>query len=105
MTIPLFALAAALGALIRWKISSQWGQVGTWVLNMAGAFGLGLLTGVGGIIGTIVGTAGIGALTTVSGVAHELSILARVSRFRASAYLLATLVAGVCFAWLGVRWG
>ena len=105
MTIPLFALAAALGALIRWKISGQWGRVGTWVLNMTGAFGLGLLTGVGGTIGTIVGTAGFGALTTVSGVVHELSILARVSRFRASAYLLATLVTGVCVAWLGVRWG
>ncbi len=105
MTILLFALAAGLGALIRWKMTTRWGRAGTWTLNMAGAFGLGFLAGVGGTLLTIAGTARLGALTTVSGIAREVSMLASVSRMRAGSYLLMTLVTGVCAAWIGVRCG
>ena len=104
MTIPLFALAAGLGALIRWKTTSRWRLFGTWTLNMVGAFGLGLLSGIGGPMFTIAGTAGIGAMTTVSGVAREVFVLASVSRRRAGAYLFATLVVGTGAAWLGKSW-
>jgi fluoride ion exporter CrcB/FEX len=105
MTILLFALAASLGALIRWKMTSRWGRAGTWALNMAGALGLGFLAGFGGALLTVAGTAGIGALTPVSGVAREVSTLASVSRLRAATYLSVTLLTGVCAAWIGVHWG
>jgi fluoride ion exporter CrcB/FEX len=105
MTVLLFVLAACLGAITRWKMTDRWGRVGTWALNMAGALGLGFLTGLGGTLLTIVGTAGIGALTTVSGVAREVSALASVSRLRAAMYLFVTLLTGICAAWIGVHWG
>ncbi|MDE0874327.1 MAG: CrcB family protein [Acidimicrobiales bacterium] len=105
MTILLFVLAASSGAIIRWKMTTHWGWVGTWALNMAGALGLGFLAGLGGTLLTVVGTAGIGALTTVSGVAREVSTLASVSQLRAATYLFATLLTGVCAAWIGVHWG
>ncbi|MDG2024648.1 MAG: CrcB family protein [Actinomycetota bacterium] len=105
MTIVLFVLAASFGAITRWKLTDRWGRVGTWALNMAGALGLGFLTGLGGTLVTVVGTAGIGALTTVSGVAREVSVLASVSQLRAALYLFVTLVTGICAAWIGVHWG
>ena len=105
MIIVLFAGFAGLGAVLRWKATAQWGKLGTLILNLVGAVGLGLMSGLDGSLPTVVGTAGVGAMTTISGVAREVDSLSRISRFRATMYLGGTLVAGVGAAWMGVHWG
>ena len=104
MIIVLFAGFAGLGAVLRWKATAQWGKLGTLILNLVGAVGLGLMSGLDGSLPTVVGTAGVGAMTTISGVAREVDSLSRISRFRATMYLGGTLVAGVGAAWMGVHW-
>ena len=104
MIIVLFAGFAGLGAVLRWKATAQWGKLGTLILNLVGAVGLGLMSGRDGSLPTVVGTAGVGAMTTISGVAREVDSLSRISRFRATMYLGGTLVAGVGAAWMGVHW-
>ena len=104
MIIVLFAGFAGLGAVLRWKATAQWGKLGTLILNLVGAVGLGLMSGLDGSLPTVVGTAGVGAMTTISGVAREVDSLSRISRFRAAMYLGGTLVAGVGAAWMGVHW-
>ncbi|HAF69362.1 MAG TPA: hypothetical protein DCL16_09600 [Acidimicrobiaceae bacterium] len=105
MTAALFAVFAGVGALIRWRANAKWGRLGTLILNLAGAFGLGLISDLDGPAFTVLGTAGIGAMTTVSGVAREVHFLGSFSKTRAAIYLTGTLIAGVGAAWLGVRWG
>ena len=104
MIIVLFAGFAGLGAVLRWKATAQWGKLGTLILNLVGAGGLGLMSGLDGSLPTVGGTAGVGAMTTISGVAREVDSLSRISRFRATMYLGGTLVAGVGAAWMGVHW-
>ena len=104
MIIVLFAGFAGLGAVLRWKATAQWGKLGTLILNLVGAVGLGLMSGLDGSLPTVIGTAGVGAMTTISGVAREVDSLSRISRFRATMYLGGTLVAGVGAAWMGVHW-
>ena len=104
MSIVLFAGFAGIGAVLRWKATAQWGKLGTLILNLVGAVGLGLMSGLDGSLPTVVGTAGVGAMTTISGVAREVDSLSRISRFRATMYLGGTLVAGVGAAWMGVHW-
>ena len=104
MIIVLFAGFAGIGAVLRWKATAQWGKLGTLILNLVGAVGLGLMSGLDGSLPTVVGTAGVGAMTTISGVAREVDSLSRISRFRATMYLGGTLVAGVGAAWMGVHW-
>ncbi|MFL2987823.1 MAG: CrcB family protein [Candidatus Poriferisodalaceae bacterium] len=104
MIIVLFAGFAGLGAVLRWKTTAQWGKLGTLILNLVGAFGLGLISGLDGLLPTVLGTAGVGAMTTISGVAREVHSLSCTSRIRAAIYLGGTLVAGVGAAWVGVHW-
>ena len=104
MIIVLFAGFAGLGAVLRWRATAQWGRLGTLILNLVGAVGLGLMSGLDGSLPTVAGTAGVGAMTTISGVAREVDSLSRISRFRATMYLGGTLVAGVGAAWMGVHW-
>ena len=105
MTIVLFAGFAGFGAVLRWKTTARWGRLGTLILNLVGAFGLGLMSGLDGSLPTVLGTAGVGAMTTISGVAREVHSLSSASRIQMTAYLGATLVAGVGAAWVGVHWG
>ena len=104
MIIVLFAGFAGLGAVLRWRATAQWGRLGTLLLNLVGAFALGLMSGLDGLLPTVVGTAGVGAMTTISGVAREVHSLSSISRLRATIYLGGTLVAGVGAAWVGVQW-
>ena len=104
MTAILFAIFAGIGAVIRWKANAQWGKLGTLILNLAGALGLGLMAGLDGPLVTVLGAAGIGAMTTVSGVAREVHALTSFSKTRGAIYLAGTLVAGVGFAWVGIHW-
>ena len=44
MTTVLFAAFAGIGAFTRWKACARWGKLGTLILNLSGAFGLGLIS-------------------------------------------------------------
>ena len=104
MTAVLFAAFAGIGAFTRWKACARWGKLGTLILNLSGAFGLGLISGLDGPIAPVLGTAGIGAMTTVSGLAQEVHSLSALSKARGAFYLAGTLITGVAAAWLGVHW-
>jgi fluoride ion exporter CrcB/FEX len=104
MTVVLFAGFAGLGAVLRWKANARWGKLGTLILNLVGAFGLGLISELDGFLLTVLGTAGIGAMTTVSGVAREVHGLNSTSRVQGTVYLMGTLIGGICVAWVGVHW-
>jgi len=104
VTAILFAVFAGLGAFIRWKATARWGTLGTLILNLAGALGLGLMTGLNSATVTVLGAAGIGAMTTVSGLAREVHTLGSVSKIRGALYLAGTLVTGVGLAWVGIHW-
>lgn len=104
MTAILFAVFAGLGAFIRWKASARWGRLGTLILNLAGALGLGLMTGLDSATVAILGAAGIGTMTTVSGLVREVHSLGSVSKTRGALYLAGTLMTGVGLAWVGIHW-
>ena len=63
-----FAVAAAVGAVVRWRLGA------TLLVNLTGAFALGCLVGsdIGAPMTTIVGTGLLGAYTTFSTFAREL---------------------------------
>ena len=77
--------------------------IGTLVVNLSGAFALGLLHGAGAS-GTWIKLAGagfLGAFTTFSGWMLETERLNAISRRLAISYLVMPLAAGVLAAWLG----
>jgi CrcB protein len=76
---------------------------GTLIVNLSGAFALGLLHGAGAS-GTWIKLAGagfLGAFTTFSGWMLETERLNELSRRTAVGYLLIPLAVGVLLAWLG----
>jgi len=77
--------------------------VGTLVVNLSGAFSLGLLHGAGvsGNWMKLVGAGFLGAFTTFSGWMLETERLNGISTRLAVGYLLLPLMAGVLAAWLG----
>ncbi len=98
-----FVGAAALGALIRWQAGRLLPSVlGTLLVNVTGAFALGLLAGAGAPAVTVAGAGGLGTLTTLSTLAAELRHLAMTAPLKAVAYLSATLVGGLGAAWAGL---
>ena len=104
MTALAFLVLASAGALVRWRVVIRSGGMGTLVINVAGAFALGLLAGQGDAVMTAVGTGGLGSLTTVSGVAgHVVTIKRR--RVAAYSYILVTLILGVGAAYAGLQLG
>ncbi len=102
--VAAFVAAAALGAVMRWQagrlLPSVWG---TFVVNVAGAFALGALSGVGHTAAAVIGVGGLGGLTTFSTLAAELRDLASRHPVKAAAYLTATLTAGLGAAAAGIR--
>lgn len=104
-TAVAFAVAAALGALVRVEASrlNRALPVGTALVNVAGAFALGLLVGVEAPAATVAGVGGIGSLTTFSTLVLEVVRLwSGGDRILAAGYLAATCVAGVAAAALGI---
>ena len=97
-----FAVAAAVGTVLRWRASTALGPGGTLLVNIAGAFVLGLLADTSGAAATIVGTAGLGALTTVSGILPESARLARASPLLALGYVSLTITSAVAAAYVGL---
>lgn len=103
MMILGFATAAAIGTLLRWRLSELLPRpTGTLLANLAGAFLLGWLSGSSGSAHTILGVAAIGSLTTFSTLMIELLELGRDRPRAASVYVVVTIVGGIGLAWLGL---
>jgi CrcB protein len=111
---PLVALIGGVGALLRVGLAdtialrARHGELGLAVVNVSGAFALGLLYGahVGHSALILAGSALLGSYTTFSGwqlAAHELAVAGQ--RRRAVVLIAATLLAGLLAAWAGVRLG
>lgn len=98
-----FGVAAAVGTLLRWRASTALGPGGTLIVNIAGAFALGLLATASGATATIIGTAGLGALTTVSGILPESARLSRASPLLALGYVSLTITCATAAAFVGLR--
>ena len=98
-----FALLAASGALIRWWTVRWNGPIpwGTFAVNVGGAFLAGLLANAGAAAQTMLVVGGFGSLTTFSTLMVELTGTVRSASIRIG-YLVATVVAGVGAAWLGL---
>lgn len=97
-----FGLAAAIGTLLRWRASTALGPGGTLLINIAGAFALGVLANTSGAAATVVGTAGLGALTTVSGIFPESARLMRASPLLALGYVSLTIIGATAAATAGL---
>ena len=103
MTAVLFGLAASAGSLLRWQAGRRLPRpLAMLAVNVAGAFALGLLTGVGDPALTVVGAGGLGALTTFSTVADDIRSLWTTRAATAVAYVAATLVLGLGAAAAGL---
>ena len=105
MTAVLFVVTAAAGTFVRWQLweNSRLRFVATFVVNVVGAFLLGLMADASADSQLIGGVAGLGAMTTFSTLVAELADLAVTNRRLAVAYGVATFVAGVGAAWLGLE--
>lgn len=97
-----FGIAAAAGTVLRWRISTALGPGGTLLINLCGAFALGLLADTSGAAATILGTAGLGALTTVSGIFPESVRLSKASPLLALGYVSLTITGATAAAAAGL---
>ncbi|WP_419930599.1 CrcB family protein [Candidatus Poriferisodalis sp.] len=97
-----FGVAAAAGTILRWRVSVALGPGGTLLINICGAFALGLLASTSGAAATILGTAGLGALTTVSGIFPESIRLSRASPLLALGYISLTITGATAAATAGL---
>ena len=105
MTPVVFIVAAAAGTFVRWQLweNSRVRFVGTFAVNVVGAFLLGLMADASADSQLVGGVAGLGAMTTFSALVAELAELGASNRRLAVAYGSATVVAGVGAAWLGIE--
>ncbi len=108
ITAVAFLVAAGAGALARAEAGRRWNRqdglpLGTLVVNVTGAFLLGLLSDLGPPAMTVVGVAGLGAYTTFSSFARDAVALAEQRRVvLASAYIATTCLVGIAAAAAGV---
>lgn len=104
MTAVLFVLVAAVASMARWatieSLRGVFGGLGTVVVNVTGAFALGLAVGFELDDLVIIGVAGLGSFTTFSTMALDIT---SVPRRQAIGYLAITLVLGLGAAWLGLE--
>jgi len=106
ITAGAFALAASIGALLRWQVGVHLPRpLGTLVVNLAGAFALGLIASWAPPGATVLGVAGIGAATTFSTLVADLVDLWEHNPIGALTYGFTTIVAGVGAAAIGLSIG
>ena len=108
MTVVLFALLAAVGAVARAVVTANQPlgrlPVRTLSVNATGSFVLGVVTTAGWWVDPVVVTVGgLGAFTTFSTVAAQVTSLTDDGhKSTAIAYVGLTVAAGVAAAWLGL---
>ena len=108
ITVVLFVLAAAAGALARAEAGRRWNQhdgvaVGTLAVNATGSFCLGLFSHLGSPAITVIGIWGLGAYTTFSSFARDAAALAQGGHARQAAmYVAMTCVLGIGGGALGI---
>lgn len=113
MTWFLFAIAAGLGGFIRYAFEHKLQPVGktgfpraTLIVNVAGAFILGLVFAAPENYNQVIGIAFCGALTTFSGISAQLMRRVNSNEFSAAlSYLTTTLVLGLTSAQVGLFLG
>ena len=113
MTLLLFILAAALGGFTRFALEYYLPPVGssafpraTLLVNVAGAFLLGIVMALPGQWQVILGIGFCGALTTFSGVSLQLHRRLTASAFQpAMTYAITLITAGVIAAGSGIFLG
>ncbi len=95
----------AVGAVIRAVVAERLPPLlATASVNVAAAFLLGWAVTFDGVLGAGIRVGLLGALSTWSTLANQLAELGRERRWvEAAAYLMATLVAGVGAAWIGLE--
>ena len=106
----LFILAAAVGGFIRFALENYLPPVGssafpraTWLVNVLGAFLLGIVLALPGDWQVILGIGFCGALTTFSGVSLQLHRRLMAQAFRpAMIYAVTLITAGVFAAGVGL---
>ena len=108
VTAVAFVLVAGLAAAVRLAAREivpgpVWFPLGTLVVNLAGAFALGLVSAWSAPVVTVVATAGLGALTTFSTLSSEVVAGWTTNRAATAGYLLVTLAGGVALAWCGLE--
>jgi CrcB protein len=107
ITAAAFVGAACAGALARAEAGRRWNRQGgmpwgTLVVNVSGAFLLGVLTTTAPPVVTVAGVGGLGAYTTFSSFARDTVALWESAPARAAAYVGLTLLLGVGAAAVGV---
>jgi len=111
ITAIAFVVAAAIGAVVRGEVGRRWNRadgraLGTLVVNVIGAFLLGVLadSGTSTATMTVLGVGGLGAFTTFSSFARDVVAAVEVHRLVvAAAYAVLTIVGGVLAAALGLH--
>jgi CrcB protein len=101
MNLMLFIVAAALGGFIRFALEYYLPPVGssafpraTWLVNVVGAFLLGMVLALPGDWQVILGVGLCGALTTFSGVSLQLHRRLMAQAFRPAMIYAVTLITG-----------
>lgn len=105
MTVALFVLAAAAGAVLRHLVATAAREArhGILAVNVAGSFLLGLLVGSSPAALVVLGTGCCGALTTWSTFAHD--VATEPDRRRAAAHAAASIALGLAAAAAGLAIG
>ena len=113
MNLMLFIVAAALGGFIRFALEYYLPPVGssafpraTWLVNVVGAFLLGMVLALPGDWQVILGIGLCGALTTFSGVSLQLHRRLMTQAFRpAMIYAVTLITCGIVAAGVGLILG
>jgi CrcB protein len=113
MNVMLFIVAAALGGFIRFALEYYLPPVGssafpraTWLVNVVGAFLLGMVLALPGDWQVILGIGLCGALTTFSGVSLQLHRRLMAQAFRpAMIYAVTLITCGIVAAGVGLILG
>ena len=113
MNLILFVLAAALGGFLRFALEYYLPPVGTsafpratWLVNVFGAFFLGIVLALPGEWQVVLGIGFCGALTTFSGVSLQLHRRLKSQTFRpAMIYAVTLITCGILAAGFGLILG
>jgi len=107
MTVALFVVAAAIGAVVRAVATDldalfNRRMLGTAAVNIVGSFLLGVVSGSSANTAAILGVGALGALTTFSTYISQVECIHREdSTFHAALYCVGSIVAGVGAAYAG----